>query len=190
MWPGHSCQSGPGPLEEGPLEFAWVLLGPGWGGGCWALCRGSLGWPELPSPSWYCSAVEDQAAWQVPAAWGQASCPTGSDRLGDFAVYQLASPLPHPSAHSQHGDVTESVAASGRNCSDRGHGAGGAGLGHGAWSSVPRAAPQLPSTAAPSLGAELGREGGCHRQGPVPNGSASLSHPWQSQPWPLSASLG
>lgn len=124
-----------------------MLLGPG-RGACRALCMGESGVASAPLP--HLVPLHKAGLGSLAGSYSLGpsfllwcSCPTGSDRLGDFALNRLASPLPCPSAHSQHGEGTEPLAASGRNRSDRGHGEGRVGLARGAWSPVPRAVPEV-----------------------------------------------
>lgn len=143
---------------------------------------GSLGWQALPSPTWCHSTKAGLGILACPHSLGPSfllccSCPTGSDRLGDFALNWLASPLRCPSAHSLYGEGTEPLAASDRNHSDRGHGEGRVGLAHGAGPLCPELS-QRPSWAL-WTGAKLGRVWGCPCRGPVPDaqpGSPSPSH--------------
>lgn len=105
---------------------------------------GSLGWQALPSPTWCHSTKAGLGSLACPHSLRPSfllccSCPTGSDRLGDFALNWLASPLRCPSAHSQYGEGTEPLAASDRNHSDRGSGEGRVGLAHGAGPLCPEA---------------------------------------------------
>lgn len=200
----RGCQA-PGPLPAWPWTFRGgshpgslpiVVFVADWGGltglqgavGSWLRgpaglsAGGSLGWQALPSPTGCHSTKAGLGSLACPHSLGPSfllccSCPTGSDRLGDFALNWLASPLRCPSAHSQYGEGTEPLAASDRNHSDRGHGEGRVGLAHGAGPLCPELS-QRPSWVL-WTGAKLGRVWGCPCWGPVPDaqpGSPSPRH--------------
>lgn len=121
----------------------------------------SLGWQELPSPTWCCSFKAGLAVWQVPGRLRPSFLLLATGLATSLSTLPGISPPSSLCPQPVWGGDRATLAASGRNRSDRGCGEGRIGLAYEA-----RAVPEAPvGQAPPRWGPRAPWEQGCHSGG-------------------------